>query len=411
MPALNELVTGVETPPIPEAHAWAARYMGAHGPALDLCQAVPGYPPHPGILDHLARAATDPANARYGLINGDLDLRETYATDLAAIYGGTVGPAQVAITSGCNQAFFLSMLSLARAGDAVLLPLPWFWNHQQTCTMLGIEPRALPCRAEDHFVPDPERAEALLDERVRAIVLITPNNPTGAVYPPEVIAGFHDLCRRRGIWLILDETYRDFLPAGQARAHDLFGHADWAETVIQLYSFSKAYCVPGARLGAITAGSRLIQQFMKVLDCLHICPQRPAQAALRWAITALPEWRAANRGTINARADAVRAAFEGLPDWRIESLGAYFAYVRHPFPGVPSARVAELLAAEFGAVALPGSAFGPGQENHLRLAFANTEAQRLGELAERLRRWRESDASPDLSDQGASAAVRRSSVA
>jgi aspartate/methionine/tyrosine aminotransferase len=387
MPRLNPLVTSVEMPPIPQAHAWAARYDGALGPSLDLCQAVPGYPPHPDLLAHLAEAAAERPNAKYGLINGDLALREAYAQDLSTTYGGAISPEEVAITAGCNQAFFLAMLSLAQAGDAVLLPLPWFWNHQQTCTMLGIEPRPLPCRAEDGFVPDPQAAEALIDGQVRAIVLITPNNPTGAVYPPEVIAAFHDLCHRRGIWLILDETYRDFLPPGQARAHALFTRPDWAETVIQLYSFSKAYCVPGARIGAITAGAPLIRQFTKVLDCIHICQQRPAQAALRWAIGALGDWRAANRRVINDRADAVRAAFGRLPEWRIDSLGAYFAYVRHPFAGVPGAVVAEGLASELGAVGLPGSAFGPGQERHLRLAFANTEAEGLRQLAERLSGW------------------------
>ncbi len=386
MPALNPLVTRVEVPPIPEAHAWAARYGGGAGPALDLCQAVPGYAPHPAILERLAEAAAERGNARYGLIDGDLALRESYAADLSATYGGAVGPDQVAITAGCNQAFFLSMLSLARAGDAVLLPLPWFWNHQQTCTMLGVEARALPCSPEDGFVPDVETAEALIDGRVRAIVLVTPNNPTGAVYSPEVIAGFHDLCRRRGIWLILDETYRDFLPDGQARAHELFARPDWAETVIQLYSFSKAYCVPGARLGAVAAGRGVIAEFVKVLDCMHICPQRPAQAALRWAIEALPEWRSANRRLINGRAAAVRAAFEPLPEWRIGSLGAYFAYVRHPFAGIPASRVAETMASDYGAVCLPGPAFGPGQERYLRLAFANTEADGLRDLSRRLAR-------------------------
>ena len=383
MPALNPLLTRVELPPIPQAHAWAARYDGSSGAALDLCQAVPGWAPHPEVLAHLAREAVDPANARYGLINGDLALRETYAAEMSRVYGGGVAPDQVAITAGCNQAFFLSMLAIAQAGDAVLLPLPWFWNHQQTCTMLGIEPRALPCRAEDAFVPDPALAETLIDERVRAIVLITPNNPTGAVYPPEVITAFYDLCQQRGIWLILDETYRDFLPAGQDRSHDLFTRPDWPETLIQLYSFSKAYCVPGARMGAITAGSALIPHLMKALDCLHICPQRPAQAALRWAIEALPAWREENRARINGRAAVVREVFAGLSGWRLESLGAYFAYVRHPFDR-PAAAVVERLAADFGAVCLPGPAFGPGQHQHLRLAFANTERDGLHDLSGRL---------------------------
>ena len=381
---MNPRVTGVVPPPIPAAHRWAARYGGACGPMLDLCQAVPGYPPHPEILERLAAAARDPASAKYGLINGDLALRESYAAQVSQTYGGAVAADQVAITAGCNQAFFLAMTSIAQAGDSVLLPTPWFWNHQQTCAMLGIEARGLPCGASAGFVPDPARAEALLCPRVRAIVLITPNNPTGAVYPPGVIAEFAALCRRRGIWLILDETYRDFLPDGQPRPHDVLAGPAWAESVIQIYSFSKAYCVPGHRLGAVVAGQPVVQQFMKVLDCLHICPQRAGQAALRWAIDALPEWREGNRATINARADAMREAFRQLPDWRVESLGAYFAYVRHPWPGQASASVAETLAAERGALCLPGSAFGPGQDGHLRIAFANTETQAIPHVAKRL---------------------------
>ena len=384
MPAINPLVAAVEPPPIPEAHAWAARYDGRHGPLLDLCQAVPGYAPDAGLLARTAAAAADPAHALYGLIPGDLSLREAYAADLSATYGGAVGPDQVAITAGCNQAFLVALMALAQRGDSVLLPVPWFWNHQQSCAMLGIEARALPCRAEHGFVPDPGEAEALIDGTTRAIVLITPNNPTGAVYPPAVIAQFHALCEKHGIALILDETYRDFLPDGQDRSHALFADAGWPAHLVQIYSFSKAYCVPGHRVGALTADAAFIRQAVKVLDCLHICPQRAAQAALAWAIPALPAWRAANRATINRRAEAMRDGFQALPGWRIESLGAYFAYVRHPFPGTASAQVAEHLATTLGAVALPGSAFGPGQDGHIRLAFANCELEAIADLGSRL---------------------------
>lgn len=384
MPPLNPLLAAIVPPPIPEAHGWARRYDGAFGPMLDLCQAVPNYPPPPQLLERLAEAAGQTSSAKYGLIDGDLALREAYAADLTRTYGGAVGPDEVAITAGCNQAFFLAMLTLAQSGDAVLLPTPWFWNHQQTLDMLGIEARSLPCRADAGFIPDPDAAEALLDARVRAIVLITPNNPTGAVYPPDVIARFQAMCQRRGIWLILDETYRDFLPAGQKRAHDGFMDPAWPDTVIQLYSFSKAYCIPGHRLGAVTAAASVVRQFVKALDCMHICPQRAGQAALTWAIDALQDWRRANRATINGRADAMRDAFQRLPDWQIESMGAYFAYVRHPFLDTVAARVAETLATRHGALCLPGTAFGPGQAGHLRLAFANTELDGIDEIANRL---------------------------
>ena len=384
MPRINPALAAIEEPPIPQAHAWGARYDGRLGPLLDMCQAVPGYKPNADLLRHAAVAAGDDASARYGLIPGDPALREAYAAELNATYGANVTIDQVAITAGCNQAFFAAMLVLAAAGDNVLLPVPWFWNHQQTCAMLGIEPRPVPCRADRGFVPDPDDAARRMDARTRALVLITPNNPTGAVYPPDIIARFAALCGDRGIVLVLDETYRDFLPRGENRAHALFLDPAWPAHLLQLYSFSKAYCVPGFRVGALTGDAGLVSEAVKALDCLHICPQRASQAALAWAIPALRDWRADNRETMNGRADAVRAGFQRLADWRVESLGAYFAYVRHPFADRSSAQAAEYLAAELGAMGLPGGAFGPGQDGHVRLAFANVTADGIADLVGRL---------------------------
>jgi len=246
---MNPLLLDTGSPPIPAVHGWAARYSGAQGPMLDMCQAAPGYPPAPELLARLSEEAGKPDNARYGAIIGDPALRQVYAAWVSEAHGGQVGADQVAITAGCNQAFTLAMMAVAQRGDRVMLPVPWYWNHKMTLDMLGIEAVPLPCEPGDGFVPDPDHAEPLLDGRTRALVLITPNNPTGAVYPPEVIARFRDLCRRRSVWLILDETYRDLLPAGQERAHDLFADPDWADTVIGLYSFSKSFATPGHRLG------------------------------------------------------------------------------------------------------------------------------------------------------------------
>ncbi len=379
MPPINPLLAAVVPPPIPLAHAWAARYDGRHGPLLDFCQAVPGYPPHPEFLARSAAAAADPANARYGLIPGDLALREAHARDLSTTYAGSITPDQTAITAGCNQAFVVALMTLAQRGDSVLLPTPWFWNHQQSCAMLGIEPRALPCRPEAAFIPDADEAESLIDATTRAILLITPNNPTGAVYPAETIARFHALCAKHNLALILDETYKDFLPQAQARAHDLFQDPAWPAHLIQIYSFSKAYCIPGHRIGSLVADAAFIAQATKILDCLHICPQRAAQSVLAWAIPALQDWRAQNRATINARAATVAAALETLPAWRLDSLGAYFAYLH-----APAAKNAEHLATTLGILALPGTAFGPGQDHHVRLAFANADHPAIREAARRL---------------------------
>lgn len=382
---LNPDLIDTATPPIPEAKGWARGYHGQHGPLIDLSQAVPGTAPPPELLRRLGEAASQPDAARYGDITGDKALREAYAADISAVYGARIGAGEVAITSGCNQAFVMTMMALARAGDTVLLPAPWYFNHEMTLKMLGIEARPLPCDPDAGFVPDPEVAERLIDERTRAIVLVSPNNPTGAVYPPETIAAFGELCARRGIWLVLDETYRDFLPDGVTRPHELFTQPGWQSSLIGLYSFSKAHAVPGWRLGAITAGEAVMAQIGKVLDCVQISPVRAGQTALTWAIDGTRDWREGNRAEINARATLFREAMAPLNGWRVLAAGAYFAYIAHPFPERPAAEVVKHLVQERGVLALPGPYFGPGQERHLRIAIANVGADRLGELGDRLR--------------------------
>jgi len=376
-------VRATGAPPIPAARAWAARYDGRAGPEIDLTQAVPGYPPHPELLERLAAAAGTRPAAGYGAIEGDAALREALAADMSGFYATPIAPDQTAITAGCNLAFAMAATTAAAPGEAVMLPAPWYFNHHMALTMQGVDTIPLPCRPEDGFVPDPATAERLLTPHTRAIVLVTPNNPTGAVYPPATIAAFAALCRRRGLWLILDETYRDFLPAG-ATAHDLFADPDWPDYLVHLYSFSKSYCIPGHRVGAIAAAGEFRAELLKVLDTMQICPPRAAQSALSWAIEGLRSWRAGNRTLMASRADVFRTAAGQLAGWRLDALGAYFAYLRLP-PGLPDAlATAERLATERGLASLPGPFFGPGQDRHLRLAFANVDATAIAQIPSRL---------------------------
>ncbi|MDO9706888.1 aminotransferase [Paracraurococcus lichenis] len=385
MPALSPRLHATESPPIPAARAWAARYAGGAGPAIDLTQAVPGYPPHPDLLAKLAEAGGSRAAAGYGPIDGDPALREALAAEAAAFYGAPITAADVAITAGCNLAFSMAMAVIAGGGPGgVILPTPWYFNHRMALEMQGIPAIPLPCRAEDGFVPDPARLEPLLAAGARALVLVTPNNPTGAVYSPAVIEACAALCRRHGAWLVLDETYRDFLPAAPTPPHALFRNPGWRDGLVHLYSFSKAYCVPGHRVGAILSGPAFRAELMKALDTWQICAPRPAQAALAWAVPALAAWRAANRDLMAERAATFREAVAQLPGWRLDALGAYFAYLRVPEDGPGALAVAERLAAERGLLGLPGPFFGPGQERHLRLAFANAGAEAIAQVPGRL---------------------------
>lgn len=353
---------------------------------IDCSQAVPDHAPPAEFAERLAAAAASPAAARYGDILGDPALREAYAAHVSRLYDSEIAAARVAITAGCNQAFFAAMLGVAQAGDAVILPAPWYFNHKMTLEMLGIEARVLPLQATAGFLPRPSEVEALIDDRCRALVLVSPNNPTGAIYPPDLLAELLDVCVRHGLTLVLDETYRDFLAPEVGAPHRLFDSAAGREHLVSLYSFSKSYAIPGHRVGAMIAGPGFIEQIEKIIDCVQICAPRPAQAALPWAIPALAGWRESNRHEIAKRADVFRAAISRLDGWTLDQIGAYFAYVRHPYRGLSAESVAEALMRDLGVLVLPGSFFGPGQEDDLRIAFANVPVDQIRELARRLAR-------------------------
>ncbi len=385
-PSANQLVIETGTPPIPEARSWLSAYDGRAGAAMNLSQAAPGTPPPASMMAQLAAAAADPATTAYGPIAGEDDLRARYAAHIGDIYGAAISQTDVAITTGCNQAFFIALMAVAKAGASVLLPEPWYFNHQMTLQMLGIDVIPLPCRPEDGFVPDPEHALRLIRRDTRAIVLVTPNNPTGAIYPKATIAAFAKLAADKDCWLILDETYRDFMDEPAARPHDLFLDASARAHTIQLYSFSKSYAMPGHRIGALVAPHHLTAEIAKILDCLQICAPRVGQKALIWAISGLAGWREQNRQLILERATAFKTALAASNrSWSISSIGAYFAYVKHPYGGSPAVEIAKRLALEAGVLVLPGTYFGGSSQNdHLRFAFANAEREAIAGIGNRL---------------------------
>ncbi|WP_026618698.1 aspartate/methionine/tyrosine aminotransferase [Ensifer sp. WSM1721] len=384
MPRFNPLVEKLSPPPVPSVLAWAKAYDGAKGPLIDLSQAVPGYPPHPDMLRWLGETAASTEYTGYGAIEGEPELRTAYAEQVATLYGAAITAENIHITSGCNQAFIAVAMAIAGAGDTVLMTNPYYFNQETTLAMLGINVELAPLDAGAGFLPEVETIASALRPGIRALALVSPNNPTGAVYPPDLLQRIHELCRANGTWLILDETYRDFLPDAAAAPHGLLRAKGWQDGFIGLYSFSKSFCIPGHRLGAITAGPALIAQVAKIMDNLQICAPRSAQAAVARAIPALAAWRLTNRAEIAARANAMRDVMSRLPQWKLQAVGAYFAYIRHPFPDIDSQFVAEKLAKLAGVICLPGDYFGEGQENYLRFAFANADVPTILKLEERL---------------------------
>ncbi len=384
LPIINPLIDKLSAPPIPAVQAWAREYDGAHGPLIDLSQAVPGYPPHPYMLRFLGEAASSVAYAGYGPIEGETVLREAYARHVGNLYGAEIKAGNIHITSGCNQAFIAAIMCVAQSGDTVLATDPFYFNHQSSLEMLGIRSETMLCRAENGFVPDIEDVRAALQKGVRALVLVSPNNPTGAIYPPQLLAQIYAACRDNGTWLLLDETYRDFLSDADQAPHDLFKEVDWPSHLIQLYSFSKSFCIPGHRLGAIVAGADMVANVAKAMDNLQICATRAPQIAVSRAIEPLKSWRDDNRKEIARRAEALRVSMSNVAGWHVEAVGAYFAFVRHPYEGSSSVAVAERLAKTTGIITLPGSFFGESQDAFLRFAFANVDVAGIEATAARL---------------------------
>ncbi|AUC55577.1 hypothetical protein CDO87_21520 [Sagittula sp. P11] len=374
-------------PPIPEAQRWLQGVeFPADRPLLNLAQAAPADPPPPAMRRAMAELIEVPSSHLYGPVLGHGDLRAALAEDWARHYGGTVEAAQVGITAGCNQAFAATLSALTTEGDEVIVPTPWYFNHKMWMDMSGVV--AVPLPTDDTLIPDPEAARALITPRTKAISIVTPNNPAGVEYPAETLSALFDLCRETGIRLIVDETYRDFATHTGA-PHDLLARPDWADTLIQLYSFSKAYRLTGHRVGAVIGDAELLHQIEKFQDTVAICAPSLGQKAALHGLQTLAQWKAEQRDEILARRAALAEAFAPLEvkGWRLKGLGAYFAYVEHPF-AMGAADLAPLLVREAGVLILPATMFTPPEDpsgdRHFRIAFANAGAESLRALCTRL---------------------------
>ena len=378
-------------PPVMEARRWLAEAdLPADKPLINVSQAAPVDPPPQALRAEIARLALEEPQAHlYGPVLGLPDLRQEVASQWSAAYGGSIDAAQVSITSGCNEAFCATIATLLAEGDEVILPTPWYFNHKMALDMIGATSVALPTGAS--LVPDAEDAAQLITERTRAIALVSPNNPAGVEYPPEVLSAFFELCQARGITLILDETYRDFHSSTQA-PHDLFTRPGWEATLIQLYSFSKAYRLTGHRVGAMVAGRERLAEVEKYLDTVTICPAQLGQFAALWGMRNLQQWLAGERAEILARGEAIRSGFGPLADkgWTLLGAGAYFAYLQHPFD-LPSDVIARRLVSEAGILMLPGTMFTPEGDTagqaQMRVAFANLDADGIAGFIDRLANW------------------------
>ena len=286
-------------------------------------------------------------------------------------YAGSVEPSDVVVTAGCNQAFSLVADALAGPGDEVITPLPYYFNHDMWLRMRGVRPVYL--EPDACLIPRAADAEALVTPRTRAIVLITPGNPSGVTIPPAEIAAFAALARRHDIALILDETYRSFRDTRSRTG-------ETGPPVVRRHGL------------ALDAGQpALVLQGPRHPRLPGRCCRRRAGAEPRGAQAdglrrdLLATGRAGGRAR---RADPGRGVAEGRgsprsrsagPGWarpwppgragsRPSRLGGFFAWVRHPFTDRATSDVVRDLVRNHDTLVIPGTAFLPDDRRMLRVS-------------------------------------------
>lgn len=382
-------IAAVHFPPISEVRLWAAqRREQSDLPLIDLCQAVPDYPPAQELTELMAQLVAAPLTARYTADEGLPEVREALAARYRRIYGAVLDRDNICLTVGASQAFWLAIMTLCRRGDEVIVQTPYYFDHDMALAMLGIDRVYAPFDAASGGIPSPPAIAGLITPRTRAILLVTPSNPTGAVTPPAVLAELHELAARHGIALLLDETYADFITA-PGPPHQLFSAPAWGDHLVQIMSFGKTYSLTGFRAGALVAGKTLIHHALKAQDTMVVCQPHLTQLALGHAADRLDAWVEENCRLMARRHERFCTEFArpGNP-FRLVASGSFFGWVAHPFSGLSGRQAARKLVEEAGLLTLPGEVFGPGFEGYLRLALGNIGEEKIPAAVARLRNIR-----------------------
>jgi aspartate/methionine/tyrosine aminotransferase len=384
---LSPLITKVHFPPISEVKRWLAERPDDGLELIDLCQAVPDYPPARELTEHLSGLLHDPLVSKYSPDEGLPEVREAVCGYYRRKYGAALSPANLCLTIGASQAFWLAIVTLCRAADEVVVQAPCYFDHPMALDMLGIRAVYAPFVEAEGGVPNPAVIDSLITDKTRAILLVSPSNPTGVITPPAVIKQLFGLAKRHGIALILDETYNEFIP-GCSRPHDLFSDPSWGDHFVHIASFGKTYALTGYRAGLLAASENFIHHALKAQDTMAVCQPRITQHAIKFGVERLDDWVAANRDMMTNRHDLFRAEFlkPGNP-FHLAASGTFFAWVRHPFSGCTGRQVARRLVDEAAVICLPGEVFGPGLEGYLRLAFGNIREEAIPEAVRRFREF------------------------
>jgi aspartate/methionine/tyrosine aminotransferase len=358
---------------------------------ISLGQGVVHYGPPPEAIAAAGAAAGAAATHAYQDASGQPALLAAIAEKLRRDNGiaaiDTAHGSRVMVTAGGNMAFTHAVLAITEPGDEVILPVPFYFNHEMAVQMFGCH--VILVATDSRYQLDVDAISAAITPRTRAVVTVSPNNPTGAVFPEQRLRELNALCRDRGLYHISDEAY-EYFTYGSA-SHVSPGSFAGAEGhTISLYSLSKTYGMAGWRIGYLVYPERLADAMAKVQDTILICPPVISQIAAAAAMAGGPGYC---RQYVAALADVRQVAFAELGS--LEPLctlppadGAFYCCLRVN-RAVDPMRLAERLIREHKVAVIPGTAFGLTNGCYFRVAYGALEkatvAEGIGRLVTGLR--------------------------
>jgi aminotransferase len=381
---ISRRVNGITISAIKEMPLLASSIPGC----VSLGQGIPSFATPEHIRDAVCTAIREDAHSgKYTLGPGMPELRNAVARHLMEERRISVDPnREICITVGAMEGLAAAVLTVVDRGDEVLLPSPNYASHIEQVLLAEGVPVFVPLLRSDWGL-DMEAVRKAVTPKTKAIILCNPHNPTGANFSRHDLEAVARLAIENDIFIISDETY-DFLVYDGGTCFNISSIPELKDHLIAVFSFSKRYAMTGWRAGCVYASEGILDQIMKIHDAVAICAptvsQHAALAALEGPQDCVDEIRIAlesRRNLMCSRLDRMREHFD-----YVKPRGAYYLMARYKAPGVDSMTYALRLMKEALVITIPGAAFGPEGENHVRMSFGGREDE-ITEAFDRIEDW------------------------
>ena len=370
---------GVQSPIIPVVGELIKSCPGT----ISLGQGVVSYSPPLETQDFLSKFLAEPANHLYKAVEGIPPLITTLATKLQTFNQIEINRENsIVVTAGSNMAFMNAILAITSPGDEIILNTPYYFNHEMAISMAGCCPVLV--QTDESYQLRPHAIANSITSKTRAVVTISPNNPTGAVYPQAALQQINQICSDHNIYHISDEAYEYFTYNGvKHTSPGAFPNS--SQHTISLYSLSKAYGFASWRIGYMVIPHHLLAPVKKVQDTILICPPVVSQYAALGALQAQPDYL---RNNISALAQVREMVIELLKPLEglctITPAGGAFYFFLKVHTQMDAFELVKKLIYEHQVAVIPGTTFGMDDGCYLRVAYGALQKNTAKQGIERL---------------------------